>query len=834
MNDLRFAVRQLLKNPGFTAVAVLTLALGMGVNVSIFSIFNAATWHALPGVKAPQEVVYATDPGRIPYPQYEYYRDHSKSFSGLVGSGSAHFRLEGAEPSADDAAREKILVRVVAGDYFGVLGAVAPLGRYFLPAEYGEANGALVIVLSHRFWREHFKADPAVLGQTIRLEDEAFTIVGIAPESFPGREPSLNFMEPSRTGVDNAPDAWSPLCSRSNRLVLDRGAYDLRLIGRLKVEVSREQAETELTVLRSQWAELSGEKKKEFAEAHRVHLVSGFARIPPLRKHDWQDVGSITVLLHLVLLVACANIANLLLARAADRQREIGIRQALGASRGRLVRQLLSESVLLALLGGGAAILLAHWSMAIMRGFAAGRFPEYRSYVESLDFGVDWRVVAYVMGLSLVSGIIFGLAPALDLLRANLAPALKQEGSSIGTRVPRSSLRNILVVGQVAVALCLTITAGLLARSAKLASNREFSFASRDVVLVELGLPGYAPERARVFHRQMMERVSALPGVEAVGLTSIPKGGERVTEIFLDGGNRQPLNLGFAGVNRFSPSYLETLKIPILHGRNFSEDDLRSEAPVALVSESMERRYWPNQNAIGRQFSLGPRAPVLEVIGITRDAMPANLRHTMPGGQASWFYSAFAGDLYLPLRTNAVDVWASSLAVRVAGNPKAMIPIVTKEIQNMDRNAVVSGQVLRDMMDAGLAPFVAGGLAASSLGLLASVLAMMGIYGVMAYVVRRRTHEVGVRMALGAQKADVLGMVIGQGMRVVSVGVVLGILGACGLAQLLASKLMGLSPLDPISFIGVSLLSLLAALLACWLPARRATKVDPMDALRYE
>jgi putative ABC transport system permease protein len=294
------------------------------------------------------------------------------------------------------------------------------------------------------------------------------------------------------------------------------------------------------------------------------------------------------------------------------------------------------------------------------------------------------------------------------------------------------------------------------------------------------------------------------------------------------------LDLGFAGVNYFSPGYLETLKIPILHGRNFSAEDIRSEAAVAILSESMAHRYWPNENAIGRQFKLGPRAPLFEVIGITRDAMPAGLRETAPGGHLSFYYSAFAGDLFLPLSAKVPTLGASSLVVRVAGQPKTMIPLVTKTIQSLDANITVSAQVLREMMDAGLAPLFGVSLAASGLGLLASLLATMGIYGVMAYVVSRRTHEVGVRMALGAQKTDVLRLVIGDGMRVVLIGVCVGIVGALGLAQLLSSKLFGLSPHDPLSFIVVSGISVLAALLACYLPARRASKIEPMEALRYE
>jgi putative ABC transport system permease protein len=835
MNDLRFAFRQLLKNPGFTAVAVLTLALGMGANVSFFSLFNSAALRPLPGVKAPDEVVYASDPSRIVYPQYQFYRDHSKSFSGLVASGRGHLALGTSSPFKDDSVNSTVVVHVVAGDYFGVLGAEAPLGRYFLPDEYDAANGPLVVVLSHRFWQRYFDGNAKVVGQTIRLNGEAFTIVGVAPETFPGREPSFNYGELARNGIEDAPDVWSPLLSRSQQLYFNREAYDFRLIGRLKNGVTSPQAETELKVLAAQLIELSGEKKKELAEVPVVRLVAGFSRIPPLRDQDeWAAVAQITALLTLVLLVACANIANLLLAKAADRQKEVGVRQALGASRGRLVRQFLTESVLLALMGGMSALLASHWTMALAKGFAADAFPEYRNYIESLEFALDFRVVAYVVGLSLASGILFGLAPALHLLNSNFTPALKEAASAMGTRVSRSSFRNALVIGQVAVSLAFTIGAGLLVRSVQVATTREFTFATRDVLIVQLTLPGYDLPRTRGFHREVLERLSALPGVESVGLTSLPEGGEPAKTIMVDDGRPQPLDIGFAGVNRFSPGYLETLQIPLLHGRNFSEADIANDTSVALVSESMARRYWPNENAVGKHFSLGPRSAVLEVIGITRDAIPPNVRKTAPGGRVAFPYSAFAGVLYLPLQANSPHLPAANLVVRVAGKPTAMIASVINEVNAIDPRVEASPQVLREMMDAGLAPFIAGGMAASSLGLLASMLATMGIYGVMAYLVSRRTHEVGVRMALGARKTDVLQLIIGEGMRVVLVGLFVGIALAFILARLLASKLFGLSPLDPVAFGGVTLLLLGAALLACFIPARRATKVDPMVALRYE
>jgi predicted permease len=835
MNDLRFAFRQLRKKPGSTAVAVLTLALGMGANVSFFSLFNSAALRPLPGIKSPTEVAYLSEPSRILYPRYEFYRDHSSAFLGLAASARGWFTVGETNQLKDDSARQAILVHVVSGDYFGVLGADAPRGRYFLPEEYGAANGPSVIVLSHRFWQRHFDADPNVIGRTLRLNGEDFVIVGIAPKTFPGREPSFNYGELSRNGVDDSPDAWSPLLSRSRELCFNRGAYDFRLIGRLKNAITLEQAEAELNALEAQRVELVGETRRDRAELSPMRLAAGFSRIPPLRdKEEWSAVGEITALLTLVLLVACANIANLLLARAADRQKEIAIRQALGASRSRLARQFLAESLLLALMGGAATLLASHWTMAIARAFAADAFPEYRNYIESLEFGVDWRVVGYVAGLSLMSGLLFGLAPTLELLRSNFTPALKEEPTATGLRVSRSWFRNALVVGQVAVSVSLTIGAGLLVRSVQVATTREFAFATRDVLLVQLSLPGYDLPRTRAFHREVLERLSALPGVESVGLTSLPEGGEPAKSICVDGGPLQPLDLGFAGVNRFSPGYLETLKIPVLHGRNFTDADVANDALVAMVSESMARRYWPNENAVGKHFSLGPRSPELEVIGITRDAIPPEVRKTAPGGRVAFPYSAFAGVLYLPLQAGNPNLPAPNLVVRVAGKPQVMIPAVVKEVHAVDAKVEASPQVLREVMDAGLAPFIAGSMAASALGLLACVLATMGIYGVMAYVVSRRTHEVGVRIALGAQTSDVLQLVIGQGMRVVLIGLAIGIAGAFGLSRLMASRLFGLSPLDPVTFVGVTLLAVAAALLACYLPARRAAKIHPMEALRYE
>jgi putative ABC transport system permease protein len=538
----------------------------------------------------------------------------------------------------------------------------------------------------------------------------------------------------------------------------------------------------------------------------------------------------------LVLLIACANVANLMLARTAERQREIATRQALGASRARLVRQFLTETSLLGLLGGVAGLLSGYWASPIMRAMMVGAMPEQRTFVQELHFGPDWRVAIFALCIALACGMIFGMAPAFELLRSSLSPGLKDDAMLGGTRVRRSRLRNALIIGQVAISVCLTIAAALCVRSVHRALTREYDFATRNVLLVEMRLP-YDSTHTREFHRRILERISALPGIESIGMTSLPEGGQGRNPILVEGRESQPMEIGFhAQDNFYTPGYFTTLQIPILQGRNFTDDDLRSQEPIAIISESMARQCWPTENALGKRLRLGHDAPLLQVIGIAKDGMPPELWKTAPGGLIRWYTASFAGDLYLPLRPDNPNLNIASVVARVAtSNPRAMIPLVKSQVLELDPQIEVSVNVLRKLMDSDLeGPLRMIGFAASGLGLLALTLAIVGIYGVMAYAVSRRTHEIGVRMALGAGRTDVLRMILQQGMRVVGLGVVAGFACAVGVARLMASQLFGMSPIDPVSFGSVTLLAVSAALLACYVPARRAAKVDPMVALRSE
>lgn len=592
----------------------------------------------------------------------------------------------------------------------------------------------------------------------------------------------------------------------------------LQVVGRLRPGISREQAQAEMTVLAQQLAQ----SKQDKSHPVSVTLTSGTF----LNPQELGDVLPVAVLLMaavgLVLLTACANVANLLLARGASRQREIGIRLSLGAGRSRLVRQLLTESMLLALAGGAAGLVLAWWTADLL--LASVHPPGGQRF--SLAVNLDFRVLSYALLLSAMTGFACGLLPALRSSKQELAAAIRGEWSAFGQRITKSRLRGGLVVSQVAVSLVLLVGAGLLVRALEKAQTVAPGFEMKNVYVVsaDLNLHGYDSARATEFERDLTERLEAMPGVKSVALArTAPLGSSfAITRIALQGQvvppGSHPPNVNF---NTVSPGYFETLRIPIVRGRGFSPHDIAVEARVAVVSESLARRYWPGEDPIGKRFNGGGSSAYREVIGVAKDVRNVYL---------------WTGDepyLYLPLSPGeSPDM---QLFVRTEGNATPLMGMAVPEVvRTIDRSLRVSTQRLDDNLALWIWPSQIGALLAGALGFLALLLAAAGIYSVIAYSVTQRTREIGIRMALGSQNSGVLGLLLREGMRLVGVGLVIGLLASIGGSRLLSKFLYGLSALDGLAFVGVSALLAAVALLACWIPARRAIRVDPMIALRYE
>jgi putative ABC transport system permease protein len=806
LRDIRYGLRVLWKHPGFTVISILALALGIGANTAIFSVVNAVLLRSLP-YKNPERLVmlweHHPQNGRMGVAGLNFieWQKQSTSFEDSAVFTRASFDLTG------EAEAERIEGARSTASYFKVIGAEAALGRTFLPGEDTAAAGR-VVVISHGFWQKRLGGDARVLGQSLRLNEENYTIIGVMPAGFGDRGEDWVW-----TTLDTDPEQIST------------GGRSLLALARLKPGVTLQQAQSELDAIAGNLAAV----RPDFNRDWTVQLV-------PLHE---QVTGSVRLILLVlsatvgfVLLIACANVANLSLVRAAGREKEMAIRTALGASSWRLVRQLLTESILLALAGGALGLLLALWGVDLL--LALGSVPRAK------EVGIDTQVLGFTFLISIVTGIVFGLAPALRSARHDVSGALKDvaKGSSAG--FGQSRLRSALIVTEIALAVVLLVGAGLLMRSFVRLSNVDPGFKADQVLLMDIPLSETRyKEDAQVvgFYDAMLGSIRALPGVEAAGTThTAPLGGSDSVRPFIIAAAPapEPGKEPSAGYRVISSGYFRALGIPVLRGRDFSDADNAASAGVVLINQTLARRFWNGANPIGqrmRQGAIGSESPWLEIVGVVGD-----VRHnSLDGEPKPEMYFPFAQVGMQASRSITANRRRITLAIRATENPAVLTDAVRREISGIDKNQPVTG--VRTMNEAVARSVQAQRFSALLLGIfaaLALVLAVIGVYGVMSFSVGGRTREIGIRMALGAQQSDVVKMILGQGLRLVIVGILIGVGASLALTHLIASLLYGVSATDPLVFTVIPLLLGAVALIACYLPARRATKINPMEALRYE
>jgi predicted permease len=808
LHDVRYGLRQLLKHPVFTILAVVSLALGIGANTAIFSLVNTVLLRPLP-VKEPSQLieVYGSlnngaDFTLQSYLNYKDYRDRNDVFSGLFV-----YRIVVASLS-HSGSNERVWGYLASGNYFEILGVKPMLGRSFLPEEDHTPGSHPVVVLSYTCWQKRFAADPAIVGRTISLNNHTFTVIGVAPKGFIGTE------------VAYAPEYWAPVMMAKviepdSRYLDQRSSNNLFMIGRMKPGVTPAQVKASLDAITLQL----GKEYPAENEGRGITLSPPGLFIPSIRDASITFAGVLMVIVGLVLLLACVNLANLQLARATGRRKEIAIRLAVGASRVRLVQQLLTEGVLLSLAGGALGLMLAAWINWLVGGI---KLPLDVALV--FDLPLDWRVMLFALGLSILTGVAFSLLPALQSSKPALVPSLKDDAKLGGLR--RSRLRNSLVVAQVSLSLVLLVCAGLIVRSLQAAQKMRPGFDTQDAIAIsfDVGLQGYDETKGRAFHHQILERARAVPGVRAAALTSnLPLSlNYNSSSVYLEGqpavgSGRLPTCIPMS----VSPGFFETMGIA-LRGRDFAESEDKLEARVAIVNETFAKKFFPGIDPVGKRFNFsGPKDPLWQIIGVCSDGKYNTLAETP---QPAVFRPQFRD--YDTVVT---------LVARTHGDPRSMVAPLRKEFQEMDPTLPLYDiKTLTEHMRIPLFPARMAANVLGSFGLLALVLAAIGIYGVMSYVVAGRTREIGLRMALGAQLRHVRQLILGQGMILASIGLAIGLAVVFILARFLTSMLYGVSPTDPITFIAITFLLAAVALVACYIPARRAARVDPMVALREE
>ncbi|MGA8222051.1 MAG: ABC transporter permease [Candidatus Acidiferrales bacterium] len=810
IQDLKYGLRMLRKSPGFAAIAILTLALGIGANTTIFSWINATLLNPVPGLASPNEVVAlslgksAENPFPFTYPDYVAMRDGQQSFSGITVFNSTPMSLTGKGKP------ERVWGVVATANYFDVLGVRPIMGRTFLPAEDEKPNGAPVVVISYRMWQTHFGGDPNIVGRSIDINQNPYTIVGVTPAVFQG----------SQTGLRS--DLWVPMMMESQivpqgDLLHDYHYFWLFALARLKPGVTASQAQQEMTVRIQAVA-------KDHPQEHKGHDT---VSIYPLWRAPFSANGFFSLILPmlmaiagLVLLLACANVANLMLVRSSARRREIAIRMSLGASRWRLVRQLLVESLVLALAGGAVAMIITFWTAGSMMSF----IPK-TDFPIALNMRADRAVLFATLIISLLTGVIFGILPALRASGEAPVAVLKEDSGSASGGRGKARLASGLVVAQISLSLLLLICAGLFIRSFLSAQQINPGFNAHGVLLTSFDLfqAGYSPADGVEFDRQLVSKLEALPGVQSAALTSrVPLAfGGGSTSVTPEGYVEHPNESMEVQVGIVTPNYLKTIQNPLVSGRDFAPQDAKTAQRVAIVNEHFVDRYWPHQDAIGKQVRSDLTNEWFTVVGVARNSKVNTLNESP---------TPF---IYLPL----YQVYRAStmVTVRVAGDPLGYATSVEKTIHGMNADVVLYDVTTLETREE-IASFVQrlAGTFVGAFGVLALVLAAVGIYGVTSYTTRQRTHEIGIRMALGAGRTDILKMVLGHGLLLTLIGVGIGLAAAFGLTRLLSSQLLGVTSTDALTFSSVAFLLCAVALVACYIPARRAMRVDPLVALRYE
>jgi len=810
--EISYAVRSLLQRPGFTLVAVLTLALGIGANTAIFSLVNTVLLRSIP-VERPSEVFAmnmrrnGNDLSALSYPNYLEFRDRNEVLSGLLIYRFVPLSL------SRSGANERIWAYEVSGNYFDVLGVKPIVGRTFLPEEDKTRLTHPVVVLSYTGWQRRFGGDTGIVGKDILLNNHQFRVVGVAPESFKGTEQVYE------------PELWMPVsmlawAEPGSNTLDERADNNFFAVARVKPGVTASQAEASLNLLAQQLAK----EYPDTNEGQSIRLGPGGFIIPELRNAVVSFTWILMAAVALVLLVTCTNLAGLLLARATDRRREIAIRLAMGASRIRLIRQLLTESLLLSIVGGGAGLLLAIW---IVKALLAFKPPI--DFPLTIDLGLDWRVLLFSLGVSLLAGAIFGLAPALQSTRPNLLNALKDTSAQGGGG--RTRLRSVLVVAQIAISLVVLIAAGLVVRTLQQLQTMNPGFDPQNALTMsfDLSLQGYDEARGQQFYHQLAERVRALPGVKSAAVSSyIPLSlNYNSRNIYVEGepverGGNSPTAMNAA----VGPRYFETMATPIVSGREFTDQDIEKSEEVVIVNETFVRRLMPAvkspAEAIGKRVSWGhEKGPFKRIVGVARDGKYFNIAE-----EPRTF-------IWAPLTQDYISMGA--IMVRTTGNPESMFAAVRGEVQALDPNLpLFDVKTLTEHMRLALFPAKIAAMVLGVFGLVALLLSAIGIYGITSYAVSQRTHEIGIRMALGAQLGDVLRLVLNHGLKLTLIGAAIGLIGAYLATRAITSVLYGVSATDPLTFISVSVLLITVALVACYVPARRATKVDPLIALRNE